>query len=57
MSNSNYKNNKNLVASQLNHLNLSGDGHIHGKMFTRDLQVLGNTTTDDMIITNNNPLY
>ena len=52
MSNSNYKNNKNLVASRINELNLNGDGRIYGKTYTKDLQVIGNTTTDDLIVTN-----
>lgn len=51
MSNSNYKKNKNLVASRINELNLTGDGRIYGKTYTNDLQVIGNTTTDNMIVT------
>lgn len=53
MSNSNYRTNKNLVASQISELNLSGDGRIYGKTYTNSLQVIGNTTSDTMIVTDN----
>jgi len=39
MANNSYKRNQNLVATNINNLNLSGDGHIHGILSTEDIRV------------------
>lgn len=49
MSNTNYRKNKNLIASNINSLNLSGDGHVHGTLYSEDLYIDG-TITSDIIV-------
>jgi len=50
MANNTYKKNLNLVASSINSLNLSGDGHVYGQLYCEDITVNDTLITENVVV-------